>query len=99
MTLSEINPQSLLSAPLTSSGVVAEVKFNLVDLKEDDDGAREEDILIVGTVFKQQARKPSWQSSVRMEGWRCSRCTRRYTPWRPTAWCWRAGWSLKLETL
>jgi DNA polymerase delta subunit 2 len=32
---------------------------NLVDLKEDDDGAREEDILIVGTVFKQQERKPS----------------------------------------
>jgi len=32
---------------------------NLVDLKEDDDGVREEDILIVGTVFKQQERKPS----------------------------------------
>ena len=40
---------------------------NLVDLKEEDDGAREEDILIGGTVFKQQEIKPTWQSSVRME--------------------------------
>jgi len=126
MTLSDTNPSSLLTAPLTS-GVRAEVKFNrpniesmgykntgeqfrltgtkdynrqfykvygarlatmrplivaaakeklgnniqvknLVDLKEDDDGAREEDILIVGTVFKQQERKPSILAELSEDG-------------------------------
>ena len=41
---------------------------NLVDLKEDDDGAREEDILIVGTVFKQQERKPSILAELSEDG-------------------------------
>jgi len=41
---------------------------NLVDLKEDDDGAREEDILIVGTIFKQQDRKPSILSELSEDG-------------------------------
>ena len=55
MTLSEINPQSLL--PPSPSGVVAEVKFNLVNLKEDDDGVREEDILIVWSVDSLQSTR------------------------------------------
>jgi len=41
---------------------------NLVDLKEDDDGLREEDILIVGTVFKQQERKPSILAELSEDG-------------------------------
>lgn len=40
----------------------------MVELKEDDDGAREEDILIVGTVFKQQERKPSILAELSEDG-------------------------------
>ena len=41
---------------------------HLVELKEEDERAREEDILIVGTIFKQQEKKPSILAELSEDG-------------------------------